>query len=86
MKDWVYKFIMPYVVKLILENATEEKIKEFLNNLKSKYIPRIRVEKDKYIAELRAKAKATPGKLDDAGVTLLDNILEAFLPDNTRTL
>lgn len=57
----------------------EEKIKEWMSDLKSKFVPWLETEKAKLIAKLREKAADTTTPLDDAAVTVFDTVLTQII-------
>jgi len=74
------------LVKWVLDTFTKEKIEGWVVVLRSSVIPWVRVQKDTFIAYLRAKSAATDNVLDDQVVEIVDWLLEAFLPDSTINL
>lgn len=82
MKDW----ILGVIVKWLLGMITSGTIEAVADKIKALVIPFIRSYKQDLFTRLKAEAAATSTPLDDAWIAWLDALLDAFLPDNPKTL
>jgi len=69
------KYIMNLIVSWLASTVTEEKVKEWMNDLKAKFVPMLETWSKELIDNLRPKVAESETKIDDAGLKALEAAL-----------
>lgn len=75
MQNWIIKLIVSWLI----DNLTEEKVKEWTDAFKQWVLPIILKYKSEVFAKLHEAAADTETELDDAAVRALEMIVDQFI-------
>ena len=75
MKQWIVELL----VKWLIDNLTEDKVKEWTDKFKQWAMPYLVSYKDEIFAKLEAAVQDTENQLDDAAVSALKMVVEQFI-------
>ena len=73
------KYIMTLIVNWLASTVTEEKVKEFMNDLKAKFVPKLEAWAKELIADLTPKVAESETKIDDAGLKALEAAIAVII-------
>jgi len=75
MQSWIIKLIVGWLIN----NLTEEKVKEWTDQFKQWVMPILVKYKVEIFTKLHAEAAKTENELDDAAVIALEMVVEQFI-------
>jgi len=75
MQNWIVKLIVGWLI----DNLTEEKVKEWTDQFKQWILPHILSYKNEIFQKLHEAAADTSTELDDAAVKALEMIVDQFI-------